>query len=764
MRSTHSNPTHTDTSSLGSSRLSRVCVPPCLLMLFLLSTLSTTAVAQGILTITPSPTASVAAGTGAVGYTGDGGAATAATLASPSAVAYDAAGDIFLADAANHVVREIAKSGTISTIAGTGIEGYGGDNGPATSAQLDTPTGVAVDGNGNIYIADSHNHRIRKVAAGTITTVAGIGTPGFSGDGGAAIAAQLFNPTGVAVDSNGNLYIADTNNQVVRKVTGTTIGTLAGTGEETFAGDGATATSAVLDSPTGVAVDSVGNVYIADRHNHRIRMVSPAGTITTLAGGGSSGFSGTFAGDGTAAAAAALAKPSGVSVDASGNVYIADTGNQRIREVAGGTTGGTIATVLGSGQQGFGGDSAAPSSANLNMPHSVAVDTAGNLAVADKLNQLVRSDALPMIAFVSAAVGNVSAAQTVTLSNTGSAAITVGAITFVGAFETVAGGSCSAPPIALAAGASCTQNLAFLPVTSGAVTGSVVFGGAGDVPQTLLLSGTSTKAATTTTVVSSVATAFINQTLVFTATVKPQGLGTPTGTVTFFANGAAIGSPVTLPVSGTAALSTAFAAAGTYAITAVYSGDSNFTTSTSTVLSQPVGDFSFNIQSSGSSSVSVEPGQSAVFQFVATPLNGPFNFPITLSATGLPPGATATFAPTTVTPGSSPASFTMSVQTAATARLHRQELFSGGGAITVALIFLPFGRRLRRGAHKLRGLTLAIFLLLGLGATLGVTGCGSGSGFFGQQSQSYTINVYGTATNQSGATVQHVTTVTLTVQ
>ena len=265
--------------------------------------------AQGVLTVTPGRIAAIGAGTGTLGYSGDGGAGTSATLASPSGVAYDAAGDVFFADSQNHVVREITAAGKISTVAGTGIEGFAGDNGPATSAQLDTPTGVAVDGNGNVYIADSHNQRIRMVApGGSITTIAGSGTSGFSGDGAAATAAQLALPSAVAIDAGGNVYIADTNNQRIRKITGTTISTVAGDGEETFAGDGAIATAAVLDSPTGVAVDTNGNLYIADRHNQRVRMVTAAGAISTLAGSGAASFSGSFSGDG--AGAAALTSPS----------------------------------------------------------------------------------------------------------------------------------------------------------------------------------------------------------------------------------------------------------------------------------------------------------------------------------------------------------------------------------------------------------------------------------------------------------------------
>ena len=200
--------------------------------------------AQGNLTVTPSPTITTTAVTGILGYTGNGGAATSATVADPSGLAYDPSGNLYFADARNHVVREVSNAGTITVIAGTGIQGYGGDGAAATSAYLDTPTGVAVDSGGNLYIADSHNHRIREISGGIITTIAGSGVPGFSGDGGAAAAAQLWLPSAVAVDASGSVFIADTNNQRIRMIAGGTISTIAGDGEQLFSGDGGTATSA----------------------------------------------------------------------------------------------------------------------------------------------------------------------------------------------------------------------------------------------------------------------------------------------------------------------------------------------------------------------------------------------------------------------------------------------------------------------------------------------------------------------------------------
>lgn len=721
--------------------------------------------AQGVLTITPGKTATTAAGTGIVGYTGDGAAATAATLASPSAVAYDAAGNLFIADANNHVVREVVKSsGSIVTIAGTGIAGYSGDGGTATSAQLDTPTGVAVDAAGNVYIADSHNHRIRKVIGTTISTLAGTGTAGFSGDGAAAASAALALPSAVAVDTNGNVYIADTNNQRIRKITGTTISTVAGNGEELYAGDGSAATAASLDSPTGVAVDASGTIYIADRHNQRIRMVNAGGTISTLAGSGTPTFAGGYSGDGAAATAASLSKPSGVSVDASGNVYIADTNNQRIRQV--GNSG--IATVEGTGAQDFGGDGGAAEAALLNAPKSVAVDTTGNLAVADTLNQRVRSTTLPAIAFPTEGVGVASAPETVTLANTGTASLTLSQISISTNFTIVTGGSCSATPITIAAGSSCTVNVVFLPVASGAASGSISFLGT-DIPaQNILLTGTAVQTSTNTTLVSSLAQPLINQAITFTATIAPQsGIGVPTGTVTFTANGAQIGTPQPL-VNGVAQVSTSFSAAGSYSIEAAYSGDANFIASTLTI-AQKVNDFNFTIVPdptipAGSGNQTVLPGGTATYNFNITPLDGSFPYPVTLSATGAPDGSTVTFTPNPVTLGSTATHFSISVQVpAVTSTLRRNHIFRGG-AITFALVFLPFAGLMRRRSRNMRPLTMMVFCILSLAAIGGLAGCGTNSGFFGQEPKSYTITVTGTATGSNGATLQHSSTVALTVQ
>ena len=280
---------------------------------------------------------STVAGNGTNGYSGDGGAATSAELSNPGGVAVDASGNLFIADSGNYRIREVGTNGIITTVAGNGTNGYSGDGGPATQAELNVPIGPFLDAFGNLFILDLHNNVIRKVGTdGIITTVAGNGTVGYSGDGGPATKAELYWPNGVAVDASGNLFIADTDNNVIREVgTNGIITTVAGNGYTNsyggggYSGDGGPATQAELYWPSGVAVDAFGNLFIADTGNRRIREVGTDGIISTVAGNGTLGYSG----DGGPATKAEWYWPHGVAVDASGNLFIVDVINQRIRGV-----------------------------------------------------------------------------------------------------------------------------------------------------------------------------------------------------------------------------------------------------------------------------------------------------------------------------------------------------------------------------------------------------------------------------------------------
>ncbi len=380
------------------------------------------------------------AGSGSYGYSGDGGPATSAQFYYLDGVAVDASGNVLIADENNNRVRVMAVAtgtfygqsmtkGDIYTMAGNGSSGYSGDGASSTSAELNGPLGVAVDASGNVLVTDAGNDRVRVTAGATgtfygksmtkgdIYTMAGNGTYGYSGDGGPATSAELNGPFGVAVDASNNVLVTDAGNSRVRVAAGATgtfygqsmtkgdIYTIAGDGTSGYSGDGGLSTSAELDGPAGIAVDTSGNVLIGDSGDNRVRVVAIAtgtfygqsmtkGDIYTIAGDGTLGYSG----DGGPATSAELDGPFGVSLDASGNVVIADEGNSRVRVVAIATgtfygqsmTKGDIYTIAGDGTSGYSGDGGLSTSAELKGPEGVAVDASGNVVIADSLNYRIR--------------------------------------------------------------------------------------------------------------------------------------------------------------------------------------------------------------------------------------------------------------------------------------------------------------------------------------------------------------------------------------
>jgi len=329
------------------------------------------------------------AGTGVAGSTGDGGAATSATLSGPGGIAVASNGDVYSADTVNNLIRRVAAAtGIISTGAGSGSAAFSGDGGLATAAGIKTPEDVVVAANGDLYIADTGHNRVRKVTAATgiISTVAGSGSPGSSGDGGAATSARLTTPSGIAVAANGDLYIDDRGNNRVRKVMAATgiITAFAGTGTVGYSGDGAPAILAKLSAPEGIDLAANGDLYIADAGNNVVRKVTAlTGIIMTYAGTGTAGFTG----DGGAATSARLDGPQAVRLNSAGDLYVADTVNNRIRLV---TAAGVISTVAGTGTAGSAGDGGSPTAAQLNLPEGVALASTGVYFISDSSNNKIR--------------------------------------------------------------------------------------------------------------------------------------------------------------------------------------------------------------------------------------------------------------------------------------------------------------------------------------------------------------------------------------
>jgi len=781
--------------------------------------------------------------------------ATTVPLLIPGGLAYDSLGNLYIAATNDHVVRVVSPAGVINTYAGTGAQGFSGDGGAATSAQLDSPTGIAVDSNNNVYIADTHNNRIREVLAstGVINTIAGTGAAGLGGDGGAATSAVLNYPTAVAVDSAGNVYIADTNNHRIREIKSGTISTVAGDSEQFYIGNGGLATAAGLDSPNGVAVDSAFNIYIGDTHNHRVRLVTfTTGIITTYAGTGVK----TYTADGVAANTSGLARPRGLAIAPNGTLLIADSDNDRVRSVSG----GNIATVAGNGQQGFSGDIGLATAATIDTPRAVAATANNSVVLSDTENDRVRAmdvngDLITIVGFAPA--GNESlapgGAATSMVYGTGSLTATfkfnsnaaTGNTTFydtvgstplqvgspvamssnIASFSTgtlsagqhsieaiYAGDANNAPaasgvfdvtvtPLAIGATANSFSIVygVTIPTLTGTLSGvlaqdsgNVTLGlrsmataasapgvypisaaltgsAAGNYTVTLMPAAnvTITQANSATLLTTSTATPYQAVPVTLTATVSDSSTGstgTPTGTVSFYDGAALLGTSSV--GAGVATLSTAAFPLGTSTVTAVYSGDTNFTGSTSNAVTETGSseDFTFVLVPSVGypSTQTVAPGGSATYNYIVTPSLPTFPQLVTFTVSGLPPGATYTLTPSSVPAGSGAAPMTMVVTTTnplAQLSSHGDRWMS----LTMPLLLLlPFAGVKRTGdvverPHRTPRLLVLVLLLTGLVGAL--AGCGAG-GLFGSEPQTYTILVTATSGSVSHAAL----TVTLIIQ
>jgi sugar lactone lactonase YvrE len=564
----------------------------------------------------------------------DGALATKADLDLPSGVTFDGAGNMYIADSAHNRIRMVtASTGIISTIVGNGNPAYTGDNGPAAQATVNTPSGITVDGAGNIYIADTNNNVIRKISAATgkITTVAGNHHAGNIGDKGLATSAELNAPWGVTIDAAGNLYIADTSNHEIRRVDASTgiITTVAGDGFTNpdgsggFLGDNGQAVDAELNYPHAVAFDATGNMYIPDSANNRIREVDTAGVITTYAGTGAQGFSG----DTGLATDAELYSPSAVAIDPAGNLYIGDTQNNRVRKVSSLT--GNIDTIAGNGIGKFTGDDGPATAAGIYGPYGLYLDGFGNLFIADYFDHRIREDQanLSILTFSPPPVrqGSVSAPQPQTVENDGNAPFDVTAITpdknaAVDATLT----TCNVGAPFLAVDLDCVVSAEFAPTVAGnPLTGMIdVIGNTDNTPLVIEVVGDATAVnSTTVTLTSSVNPSTYGQGVTFTATVTSgQGTGALTGTVEFFDGTTAITGQIGLSAAGVATYTTASLAVGSHGITAVYSGDEKHFPGTSNLVTQIVNEATATnlVSSSNPSAV----GQNVTFTATVTTPHG----------------------------------------------------------------------------------------------------------------------------------------------
>ncbi|MGA2502233.1 MAG: Ig-like domain repeat protein, partial [Tepidisphaeraceae bacterium] len=547
------------------------------------------------------------AGSGLWSVVLDGSQATVAGLNQPSAVAVDGAGNLYIADSAHHRLRMVtASTGVISTIAGDGIEAYRGDGGVAVSASLGSPTGVALDGAGNLYIADSILNVVRKLTAipgaspstWIISTVAGTGTAGSGGDGGPASSATLNMPTGVTLDASGNLYIADTDNHEIRKVTLATgtITTVAGklvnsaNGSGGYSGDGGPATAAELNFPYTVAFDAAENMYIPDSGNNVVRVVNATtNKISSFAGTGVAGDSG----DGAAATSALLSSPMSAVVDVAGNVYIADTQNSTIRKVSAST--GKIQTAIQSGQQDYLLATSVDSD-SVTAPMGLAIDGVGDVFLADYYGMRIwemKSNATVLNTTGTPTREKTSSATlNETVENDGNAALTITAIT-PDANAEVDATSTTCTIASLAVNASCVIGGIFSPTTAGdplVANIDLAYNPTTSASASTLdiqLAGDATAVySTTTTLKSSLSPSDFGQNVIFTATVTTGATtGNLTGTVSFYdgatlLNTGSLNAPA--GTTATATFATSALTVGPHSIYAAYNADSVHTSSKST--------------------------------------------------------------------------------------------------------------------------------------------------------------------------------------
>ena len=755
-----------------------------------------------------------------------------AALLQPLGLAFDAAGNLYIAEASGHRIRRLDPNGELTLVAGT-LQGFSGDSAPAVAASLDAPHGLALDPSGNLYIADTHNHRIRRLDAATATlaTVAGTGVEGFAGDNGPAKSARLAGPTALALGSGG-LYIADTRNHRIRRLdlTSGNITTIAGTGTQGFTGDGAAASLADLNAPSGLALDAVGGLYIADTGNHRVRFVDPTThTIRTAAG--------------SDAAVLPLLRPMGLALAASG-LLIADAGRHELMQLD--LARGALTVLAGQGSQSFSGDAGPAGAATLDTPSALAISPTGVIALADTGNGRVREIDPTSAATITTAAG-LGTLTSGGLSLAGASVQRYGSVTLTASLSAAASGgtvslldaTASSPSVlaqvSLAGGAAVfqlpsaavgvhrfvaayagdgthraaqSQQLAVtvapcpltatiaalapilygqpLPALGASLTGalaadtanlnvlvstSAAIGAApGVYPVHAALSGsaagnyTFTSADATLTIAKApVAVSLLANGGTLTVQVASSTLGVPTGGIILLTAAGTRLASAPLSAAGTAALSSAGLPEGDYQLTAIYSGDTNFLSAQSSsiafTLGVPKPPADFALTGAGALTQTVNSGEIAQFTF-AVQTTGSLAGPVTLSASGLPPFATASITPSILPPGGAVTSFKVSITTARSAANRLASPDPLGGLLAFAVALPLFGLARRRVALAACVSLLSVFMIA-------LSGCGArinSAATAPSSAKTYPITVTGTTTRIDGSVLQHTATVTLTVQ
>ncbi len=707
--------------------------------------------ANPVLTFTPG-IASTVAGTGVSGYSGDGGPGTSAQFNFPMGTARDSQGNLYVADTANSVVRKLSAGGTVSTVAGNGTQGYSGDGGPATSAQLAFPTAVALDGAGNLFIADYLNACVRKVDTnGMISTLA---------------TASGFLVRGVAADVAGNVYYSGSFEGVWEVDPQGVITKIAGNGTPGFSGDGGPAIDAQTSGLAGLALDGLGNLYIAEVLNSDIRKVDTNGTITTIAGDQQFGYSG----DGGPATSAKFNGPTDVRVDAAGNLYVVDSSNNRIRKV---DAGGTISTIVGDGNFGYAGDGGLASFARFASPSAIALDGSGNLFIADTGNSVIRK---VQVDTTTLDFGVVTVTQTggpisVIVSNTGNAGLNVGSIVASNSFgvQTTCSSSTPLPP-----GSECSVDVTFTPAINGNVTGTVTLSDdAAGNPHVIHLKGQGYIAPHADKLV--FATQFPVQplngnlgTVVVNATDVNGNLATgfsgavavllqgPNGFTTYSTQVNASGGTATFDLSAVV-----LNAAGSYTIQASSTG---LTSAQASFTVTGNADFAISLSKQ---SLNVGKDSSGTMNVTVTPTNS-FSGSIALSCSGLPSNSKCSFAPASLNADGSNTALTSlmtlstGVTTVAAASPAKEPVMlatrTSAFVGLLGLVMAPIARR-RNGSPskpaRLVPLILVAIILCG-----GLVGCGDlGSQTHSTPPGNYTVTVTATSTS-----ISHSRTFTLVVQ